>query len=102
MGMITKEELAQMNRPYFEELSLESLIEAAYNLRNLAVTLSERLEQNSENSTKPPSSDNPYKKWHKKKKTSAKEDKDIFPESPEVPEDSSADDHSEASESASP
>lgn len=62
MGMLTKEELAQMNRPYLEELSLESLIEVAYNLRNLAVTLAERLEQNSENSSKPPSSDNPYKK----------------------------------------
>ncbi len=68
MGMLTKENLAQMNRPYFEGLSYESLINAAYNLRNLAVTLAERLEQDSENSSNPPSSDNPYKKSVKRKR----------------------------------
>ncbi len=102
MGMLTKENLAQMNRPYFEGLSYESLINAAYNLRNLAVTLAERLEQDSENSSNPPSSDNPYKKKCKKKKASEKEDEDISLESSEMLEDSSAVAPSGPSESDSP
>ncbi len=101
MGMLTKEDLALMNRPYLEKLSHDSLIDAAYNLRNCAVTLSERLEQNSENSSKPPSSDNPYKKNRKKRRTSEKEDENISSEDT-VKTGASAADKPSDSDSANP
>ncbi|MCP4151278.1 MAG: IS66 family transposase [bacterium] len=96
MELLTKDDLAQMNRPYFEKLSNESLIDVALNLRNFAVILSERLEQNSENSSKPPSSDNPYKKRRKKCKSSEKEDKDISSEDTESAGSFSSDEPSES------
>ncbi len=64
---LTKDDLAQMNRPYFESLEKEMLVNVACNLRALSVELVERLEKNSENSNLPPSSDNPYKKGGEKK-----------------------------------
>lgn len=72
MGMLTKEDLAQMDRPYFENLEHESLVNVAINLRDLGVELIERLEQNSCNSSKPPSSDSPFDK--EKKRTSSESD----------------------------
>ncbi len=60
MTRLDKEDLAQMTRDYFQSLDKESLVEVAFNLRSLAVEQWEKLQQNSENSSKPPSSDNPY------------------------------------------
>ena len=73
----------------------------AYNLRNCAVTLSERLEQNSENSSKPPSSDNPCHKNPKKRKASDKDGKNSTSEDTDVTGASSADKPS-ASDSIGP
>ena len=61
------------------------MVKSGYNLRNCAVTLSERLEQNSENSSKPPSSDNPYHKNPKKRKASDKEGKNSTSEDTDKP-----------------
>jgi hypothetical protein len=74
MEKLAKDDLAQMNRPYFESLNHESLVNAACNLRDLGVELIERLEQNSRNSSRPPSSDNPYDKGDEKASTSKERD----------------------------
>ena len=66
MEKLTKEDLAQMNRVYFEKLDQKTLIEAACRLLAFCVHLVERLEQDSKNSSKPPSSDNPYDKKNNK------------------------------------
>jgi len=62
MSRLTKEDIAQMDRDYFLSLEKERLVEVACNLREVVVEQMERLEMNSTNSSKPPSSDNPYKK----------------------------------------
>jgi hypothetical protein len=72
MGLLTKKDLEQMNRPYFENLDHASLVNVANNLRDFGVELIERLEQNSINSSKPPSSDSPFDKG--KKETSSELD----------------------------
>ena len=74
MEKLTKDDLAQMNRAYFEKLDQETLVEAACRLVDFSVHLVERLEQDSKNSSKPPSSDNPYDK--KSNKDSASSDND--------------------------
>ncbi len=74
MEKLTKDDLAQMNRVYFEKLDQKTLIEVACRLLDFSVHLVERLEQDSQNSSKPPSSDNPYDK--KKNKDSASSDND--------------------------
>ena len=51
-----------MNRDYFQSLEKERLVEVATNLHKLAVEQWEKLQQNSKNSSRPPSSDNPYNK----------------------------------------
>lgn len=51
-----------MNRNYFQSLDKEKLVEVAGNLHAFAVEQLERLEQNSRNSSKPPSSDSPFLK----------------------------------------
>jgi hypothetical protein len=83
---LTKEDLAQMDRQYFQNLKKESLVEAACNLQNFAVELIERLEQDSSNSSKPPSSDNPFKKGSgtedKKNKVKNKSDEENVKRSP--------------------
>ena len=56
-----------------------------------ALTLSERIEQNSKNSSKPPSSDNPYDKNPKKRKASDKDGKNSSSEDTDETGDSSAD-----------
>lgn len=67
MVRLTKEDLAQMDKEYLESLEREKLINVALNLRELGIDLVERLGQNSTNSSKPPSSDNPYDKDSKGK-----------------------------------
>ncbi len=49
-----------MNEDYFKSLDKERLVEVAKNLHILAAKLWEKQQQNSENSSQPPSSDNPY------------------------------------------
>lgn len=60
MARPTRNQLARMNRAYFESLSPKALVEEACRLRDLAVHLTERLEQDSTNSSRPPSSDSPF------------------------------------------
>lgn len=60
MAGLNKEDLAQMNEDYFKSLDKERLVEVAKNLHVLAAKLWEQQQQNSENSSQPPSSDNPY------------------------------------------
>ncbi len=60
MAQLDKDDLAQMNEDYFKSLNQERLVEVAKNLHQLATDLWEQQQQNSENSSKPPSSDNPY------------------------------------------
>jgi transposase len=57
MNRLSKEDLAQMNRDYFQSLDKQKLVEVAGNLHQLAVEQLEKLEQNSSNSSLPPSSD---------------------------------------------
>ncbi len=60
MAGLNKDDLSQMNRSYFQSLSQERLVEVADNLHKLATELWEKQQQNSENSSQPPSKDNPY------------------------------------------
>ena len=60
MAGLNKDDLAQMNRSYFQSLSQERLVEVADNLHQLAKELWEKQQQNSENSSQPPSKNNPY------------------------------------------
>ncbi len=60
MAQLDKDDLAQMNEDYFKSLKNEKLVEVAKNLHQLATELWEKQQQNSENSSQPPSSDNPY------------------------------------------
>jgi hypothetical protein len=46
MNRLSKEDLAQMNRDYFQSLDKEKLVEVAGNLHALAVEQIEKLEQN--------------------------------------------------------
>lgn len=57
MNRLSKEDLAQMNRDYFQSLDKQKLVEVAVNLQTLAVEQIEKLEKNSSNSSLPPSSD---------------------------------------------
>ena len=60
MGQLDKEDLAQMNENYFKSLEKERLVEVAKNLHQLATDLWEKKQENSQNSSQPPSKDNPY------------------------------------------
>ncbi len=68
MKRLDKHDLGQMNREYFQSLEKERLVEVATNLHQLAVEQWEKLQQNSKNSSRPPSSDNPYNKPDSKEK----------------------------------
>ncbi|MEH2275566.1 MAG: hypothetical protein V7K40_12460 [Nostoc sp.] len=57
MNRLSKEDLAQMSQDYFQSLDKQKLLEVAVNLHSLAVEQLEKLEQNSSNSSLPPSSD---------------------------------------------
>lgn len=74
MERLTKDDLAQMNRAYFEKLGHKILVDVACKLLDLSVDLVERLEQDSKNSSKPPSSDNPYDKTGNKDSSSSGND----------------------------
>ena len=67
MAGLNKDDLSQMNRSYFQSLSQERLVEVADNLHQLATDLWEKQQQNSENSSQPPSLDNPYSPTKKPK-----------------------------------
>jgi transposase len=60
MAQLDKNDLVQMNEDYFKSLEKEKLVEVAKNLHQLATDLWEKQQQNSENSSQPPSLDNPY------------------------------------------
>mgnify|MGYP003498660537 FL=1 len=60
MAQLDKDDLKQMNRSYFQSLSQERLVEVADNLHQLATELWQKQQQNSQNSSQPPSLDNPY------------------------------------------
>ena len=60
MAQLNKDDLAQMNEDYFKSLNQERLVEVAKNLHQLATDLWEKQQKNSENSSQPPSKDNPY------------------------------------------
>ena len=78
MAQLDKDDLAQMNEDYFKSLNNERLVEVAKNLHQLATELWEKQQQNSENSSKPPSSDNPYAHYPTTEESSPKQE----PESP--------------------
>ena len=61
MAGLDKDDLAQMNEDYFKSLKNERLVEVAKNLHQLATDLWEKQQQNSSNSSQPPSTDNPYR-----------------------------------------
>jgi transposase len=61
MARPKKADLEQMGETYFKSLEPERLIEVAKNLHALAIEQLEKLEQTSKNSSRPPSSDSPYK-----------------------------------------
>lgn len=83
MEKLTKDDLAQMNRVYFEKLDKKTLIEVACRLLDFCVHLLERLEQDSKNSSKPPSSDNPYDKNNNKDSESSDDDNENAPDEEE-------------------
>ncbi len=69
MAGLDKNDLAQMNEDYFKSLDKERLVEVAKNLHQLAAELWEKQQLNSENSSQPPSSDNPYVSKSRSEKT---------------------------------
>ena len=69
MARLSKEDLAQMNRDYFQSLEKERLVEVANNLHLYAVEQWEKANSDSSNTSQPPSLDNPFEK----KKKAAKE-----------------------------
>ncbi|MGK7951602.1 MAG: hypothetical protein AB4368_23145 [Xenococcaceae cyanobacterium] len=68
MAGLSKDDLAQMNRDYFQSLEKERLVEVADNLHRLAVEQWEKINSNSSNSSQPPSGDNPFQKPDKSSK----------------------------------
>jgi len=72
MARLSKEDLAQMNREYFQSLDKERLVEVADNLHLYAVEQWSKINSDSSNTSQPPSLDNPFEK---KKKTTPKQEK---------------------------
>lgn len=56
-----KDDLAQMDKTYFESLTHVEVVTVACRLLETCVTLWERVHQNSNNSSQPPSLDSPYR-----------------------------------------
>ena len=71
MARLNKDDLAQMNKDYFQSLEKPRLVEVAANLHQLAIEQWEKLEQNSQNSSRPPSTDNPYQSKTRNKENSS-------------------------------
>ncbi|MBE9048763.1 IS66 family transposase [Pleurocapsales cyanobacterium LEGE 10410] len=67
MAQLDKNDLVQMNEDYFKSLKKERLVEVAKNLHILATDLWEKEQKNSQNSSQPPSLDNPYSSKQKQK-----------------------------------
>ena len=89
MAGLNKDDLKQMNRRYFQSLSQERLVEVADNLHQLATELWEKQQKNSENSSQPPSQDNPYsskKKQEPEKPSSESESESDQSEGKEIDE----------------
>ncbi|WP_289022041.1 DUF6444 domain-containing protein [Desulfobacter postgatei] len=85
MKRLKKDDLTQIDRGYFENLANEALIDLACRLRDFSVDLLERLEQNSKNSSRHPSSDSPYDKGTGKESESEGKDKDACSEDEDNP-----------------
>ncbi|MDJ0719187.1 MAG: hypothetical protein QNJ54_34000 [Prochloraceae cyanobacterium] len=79
MAELDKDDLSQMNRSYFQSLSQERLVEVADNLHQLATELWEKQQQNSENSSQPPSKDNPYNSQTTKEESEKIEESESSP-----------------------
>lgn len=62
MARLSKDDLIQMNRNYFQSLEKERLVEVADKLHQLAVKQWKKINSNSSNSSQPPSGDNPFQK----------------------------------------
>jgi IS1 family transposase len=62
MSHLSKNDLEQMGEDYFRSLEHEVLVAVAKNLHELAVEQLEKLEETSKNSSRPPSSDDPFRK----------------------------------------
>ncbi|NJL52243.1 MAG: transposase [Hydrococcus sp. SU_1_0] len=76
MTGLSKDDLAQMNRDYFQSLEKERLVEVADNLHRLAVEQWEKINSNSRNSSQPPSRDNPFQKPDSSRASNADTSKD--------------------------
>ena len=72
MARLSKEDLAQMNRDYFQSLEKEKLVEVADNLHLYAVEQWEKNNSDSSNSSQPPSGDNPFQNQPKSAKSKSK------------------------------
>ncbi len=70
MARLSKDDLAQMNRGYFQSLEKEKLVEVAENLHQLAIEQWEKINSDSSNSSQPPSADNPFQKQDNSSKLS--------------------------------
>ena len=82
MARLNKDDLAQMNKHYFQSLEKQRLVEVANNLHQLAVEQWERLEQNSRNQgekRKPGKQPGAEGKWRTKPLVA----EDIIPHYPE-------------------
>ena len=72
MAGLSKEDLAQMNREYFQSLEKERLVEVANNLHRTVVEQWEKINSDSSNTNQPPSLDNPFEKKKKAAQKRAK------------------------------
>ena len=73
MAQLDKDDLVQMNEDYFRSLNQERLVEVAKNLHQLATELWEKQQQNSQNSSQPPSNNHPYLSLSTKQENSESE-----------------------------
>jgi len=102
MKYLTKNDLAQIDRSYLQSLKKESVIKLACRLRDMNIDLLERLDQDSSNSSKPPSSNSPYKKkppvskGDEPKRTSGEDTKEEATEKDAKPEGSKGHDSNRA------
>jgi hypothetical protein len=65
MKKLRPEDLGPLDRPHLKELSHDALLEMCVRLRALAIEQAERLSRHSGNSSKPPSSNDPYRRGGK-------------------------------------
>lgn len=84
MKKITPKDLAQINKESLGSLTKEEVINFTLRLKDQCIELYERLNKNSRNSSKPPSSDNPFQKGNEDLTDSDLENEEIAPEE-EIP-----------------